>query len=40
VVYMQDGKLRFHKTIQALRKDTGEEKLNKAIASIMLNKVV
>jgi Cu-processing system ATP-binding protein len=40
VVYMQDGKLRFHKTIQALRKDTGEEKLNKAIASIMLNKLV
>jgi Cu-processing system ATP-binding protein len=40
VVYMQDGKLRFHKTIQALKKDTGEEKLNKAIASIMLNKVV
>jgi Cu-processing system ATP-binding protein len=40
VVYMQDGKLRFHKTIKALQQDTGEEKLNKAIASIMLNKVI
>jgi Cu-processing system ATP-binding protein len=40
VMYMQDGKLRFHKTIRALQQETGEEKLNKAIASIMLNKVV
>lgn len=35
VVYMQDGRLRFHKTIRALQEDTGEEKLNKAIAAIM-----
>ncbi len=38
VVYMQDGKLKFHKSLQDLQKDTGEEKLNKAIASIMLRK--
>lgn len=35
VIYMQDGKLRFHKNIEALRQDTGEEKLAKAIAKIM-----
>jgi Cu-processing system ATP-binding protein len=35
VIYMQDGKLQFHKSITALQQDTGEEKLNKAIASIM-----
>lgn len=36
VIYMQDGRLQFHKSIEALRTDTGEEKLAKAIASIML----
>jgi len=35
VIYMQDGNLKFHKSIAALQQDTGEEKLNKAIASIM-----
>jgi len=35
VIYMQDGSLRFHKSIAALQQDTGEEKLNRAIASIM-----
>lgn len=35
VVYMQDGKLRFHKTIHDLQEETGETKLNKAIASVM-----
>ena len=35
VIYMQDGKLCFHKSIKSLREDTGEEKLSKAIASIM-----
>lgn len=37
VIYMQDGKLRFHKSIEALRNDTGEIKLSKAIANIMQN---
>ncbi len=36
VIYMQDGQLRFHKNIEALRTETGEEKLNKAIAQIMI----
>ena len=36
VIYMQEAKLIFHKNISALRSDTGEEKLSKAIASFML----
>ena len=36
VIYMQDGKLIFHKNINDLRMDTGEEKLSKAIASLMV----
>ncbi|MEP7164711.1 MAG: ABC transporter ATP-binding protein [Ferruginibacter sp.] len=36
VIYMQEGKLCFHKTIEALREDTGEEKLSRAIANVML----
>lgn len=36
VVYMQDGKLKFQKEIEMLRLETGEEKLSKAIAKIML----
>ncbi|MEO7445780.1 MAG: ABC transporter ATP-binding protein [Ferruginibacter sp.] len=35
VMYMQDGKLWFHKSIAALKEDTGEEKLSKAIAKVM-----
>ena len=35
VIYMQDGSLKFHKTIEVLRSNTGHEKLSKAIASIM-----
>lgn len=37
VIYMQDGKIGFHKPIDSLREETGEEKLSKAIASIMVN---
>lgn len=36
VVYLQDGKLLFHKPIDQLRADTGEEKLSRAIAHVML----
>jgi Cu-processing system ATP-binding protein len=36
VIYLQDGKLRFHQPIELLRKETGEEKLSRAIAQIML----
>jgi Cu-processing system ATP-binding protein len=35
VIFMQDGKLIFHKTIDILKQDTGEDKLGKAIASVM-----
>jgi len=35
IIYMQDGQVRFHKSIEELRTDTGEEKLNKAIAHFM-----
>jgi len=38
VIYMQEGRLIFHKSIQNLRKDTGEDKLAKAIANFMLKK--
>ncbi len=36
VIYMQDGQLLFLKTIEELRAATGEAKLAKAIASVML----
>lgn len=36
VIYMQEGKLRFHKKIEELQTDTGQQKLSKAIASVML----
>lgn len=35
VIFMQDGKLCFHKTIDEIRQETQQEKLSKAIASIM-----
>ncbi|MBC7905004.1 MAG: ABC transporter ATP-binding protein [Gemmatimonadaceae bacterium] len=35
VMYMQDGKMIFLKQIDVLRQETGEDKLGKAIASIM-----
>jgi len=36
VIYMQEGRLVFHKTLSELRSDTGHSKLSKAIASVML----
>lgn len=38
VIFMQDGKLCFHKTISSLQEETGEEKLSKAIANVMLKR--
>jgi len=35
VIYMQDGRLVFHKTIEILLKETGEHKLARAIARVM-----
>lgn len=37
IIYMQEGQLRFHKSIEELRLDTGEQKLSRAIASVMTN---
>jgi Cu-processing system ATP-binding protein len=37
IIYMQDGKLVFHKSIEELRKDTGEERLVKSIAQVMIS---
>lgn len=36
IIYLQEGKLIFHKSITDLQNDTGEEKLAKAIVSVML----
>jgi Cu-processing system ATP-binding protein len=38
LIYMQDGKLVFHKPIELLKKETGEERLSKAIAKVMTSK--
>lgn len=37
IIFMQDGKVKFHKTIEDLKKQTGEEKISKAISSILKN---
>ncbi|MEO6490278.1 MAG: ABC transporter ATP-binding protein [Ferruginibacter sp.] len=37
VIYMQEGRLCFHKNIEDLRQETGQQKLSKAIATVMLN---
>lgn len=38
VVFMQDGHVKFHKTISDLKETTGEEKISKAIANVLRNK--
>lgn len=38
IMYMQEGKLQFHKTMEQLRTDTGQLKLANAIAQIMKQK--
>jgi Cu-processing system ATP-binding protein len=35
VIYMQEGKLRFHKSLKQLKEDTGETGLSRAIAKVM-----
>lgn len=37
VIYMQEGVIRFHKKVDELRKETGEERLSKVVARIMMN---
>jgi len=38
VIYMQDGRICFHKSITNLQQETGETKLSKAIAHVMLKR--
>ncbi len=38
VMYMQEGRLLFHKNIDSLREETGERKLSRAIANVMSRK--
>lgn len=38
VIYMQDGKLLFHKSLEQLQIDTGENRLSRAIAHVMQQK--
>lgn len=35
VVYMYEGKLKFHKSMDDLKKETGEQKISKAIVAVM-----
>ena len=35
VIYMEEGQLRFHKSLSQLKEDTGEIKLSRAIAQVM-----
>jgi Cu-processing system ATP-binding protein len=35
IIYMQDGSLQFHKSMEQLREDTGQQKLAQAIAKVM-----
>ena len=37
VIYLQEGKLKFHKSFEQLKKDTGEQQLSKAIVHVMKN---
>ena len=37
VIYMQEGQLRFQKSLEQLKKDTGENRLSRAIAQVMKN---
>jgi Cu-processing system ATP-binding protein len=39
IMYLQDGRLQFFKSIETLRKETREPKLGKAIAKIMKNQL-
>lgn len=36
LIYMQDGKIRLHKNIDELKKESGQEKLSKAISTLMM----
>lgn len=40
VIYMQEGRPLFHKSLDALKEDTGTDRLTKAIAQVMTNQEV
>jgi len=40
VIYLQEGRVRFHKSLPQLQKDTGEQKLVRAIARVMENATI
>jgi len=35
IIFMQEGQIKFHKKVQELKDETGEEKISKAIANIL-----
>lgn len=35
IIFMQDGMVHFHKTVEQLKEETGEQKISKAIAQIL-----
>lgn len=35
IIFMQDGSIRFHKTVEQLKEDTNEERISKAIANVL-----
>ena len=35
IIYLQDGKLMFYRSVEELQASTGENKLNKVIAQVM-----
>ncbi|MBS1647566.1 MAG: ABC transporter ATP-binding protein [Bacteroidetes bacterium] len=37
LVFMQDGNVKFHKPVSALKEETGEDKISKAIAKLLRN---
>ncbi|RYY22152.1 MAG: ABC transporter ATP-binding protein [Chitinophagaceae bacterium] len=39
IIYLQDGKLMFYKSVEDLQLSTGEQKLNKVVAQIMKNQL-
>src|SRR5690554_2742026 len=37
IIFMQEGQVHFHKTVEELKQETGEQKISKAIAHILKN---
>jgi Cu-processing system ATP-binding protein len=39
LIFMQDGKIRFHKPVDVLKSETGEERISRAITHILKNNI-